>query len=340
MVEPNQLPPYLMRWDHTQSRRFTDEVVTTRHRLEELACFDDASLCGMIDRTPAASMTIEALGRDCRYPSQWYPVSVSNADGNSLIALIGSGGCELRIHLLTHPALHEAVDRLAIEMGECDQTITVSQTAGQLRIAAPGSSLPLECDMVGRVIWQIRGTARYRVYPRTQETISTRMIEDVLSGRRVDALHYDPAFERDAEEYVIEPGQMIAVPAKRPFRLVSTEGFGTYLTTRYATSALEGENQVHRANRLIRRLCSYPLTGQSQNAAAFAKRALIAGVDRLRRSKPPFLDDWSGITPAVGDQRIVESSMPSSALAGQSEPPVVLATSLKTTAATNVAMEN
>ncbi len=342
-------PRYLIRWDYSRDRNFCSEPVAMGHRLGELPFFTDEALSSAIDRHPRSSLSVATMGDNPAHPNQWRCGAVGRYGGAELLQLIRRG----RLHLCLAQGPVETqrvIDRLAAEMVECQPGLRILATGGQLNIASPSASQYYHYDTLPTVLWQIRGTRRVFVYPQSEPWVNEKTIEELAAGRRIDTIYYEPAFDQQACQLTIEPGQAIALPAQTPYRIENISGLSVALATRYCSPKDNRRNRIHRANRILRRLLPCRLDAQRlRGAGAACKLALASlldlktsaskhgrlvasgGVGSHRSTEPTFVVD-AGAENCVGDQQSRDEA--------PKQDNVVLHTTIETPASTAAMLEN
>jgi hypothetical protein len=143
-------------------------------------------------------------------------------------------------------------------------------------------------DVPGQSLWQIRGRKRVWVYPARAPFLPARAIENIVLNRAADTdLTYDSAFDKEAESFVLSPGDMVTWPRNCPHRVVNEDCVNVSFTTEHWTRDLRAGYATDYANGLLRPwFGGRDLPRDTQGLAFYAKFALTGGHKLMRRLVP------------------------------------------------------
>lgn len=142
-------------------------------------------------------------------------------------------------------------------------------------------------DAPPNILWHMQGKKRVWVYPAHDERFATQeSLEKVFSRERNEDLPYSPAFDRFAEVYDLEPGQVLTWPQNGPHRVQNLEGVNVSLSTEHYTSEAQKREWVYAANRFFRSSWHLPTRSTSiDGPAAHAKTFLFRALRKLKMKR-------------------------------------------------------
>lgn len=153
-------------------------------------------------------------------------------------------------------------------------------------ISSPGSRTHYHADIHTGSCWHIRGRKRFYVYPATPPFVKKHDMEDVfLHGVEVD-LPYEPWFDRHAQVFDLEPGQMLHWPHHAPHRVENLGSLNISLLVEYRTRETFRHVVAMRANAILRRKFGIEAASVETSGLSFwGKFALQALMRRTRTVK-------------------------------------------------------
>jgi hypothetical protein len=102
-------------------------------------------------------------------------------------------------------------------------------------------------------LFHVRGRKRFWVYSFTERFVFQEMMEEIYGCAMDEEVPYSPEFDKDATEYELVPGDMLAWPQNAPHRIENLDSLNVSLSTRYHTDESEQRKLVYNANRFFRR---------------------------------------------------------------------------------------
>ncbi len=282
------MAPQSLLKDWTNDDFFTLErgVVLAQHGLVETGLFSDENLARILDNHPDSELTISTMGDDpTRF--EWWEGDRNGVSGEQIIRLVHAGRLWLNVRRILEfdREIREAVDAMYAEMEAKAPGFKAEQRSANLLISSSTAIVPYHVDMPVNMLWHIRGRKRVWVYPHFDlRFVSQTVLEKVCAGELSEDVPYDPAFDRFALVFDVEPGQLLTWPQLTPHRVQNLGGFCVSLSTEHKNPRARRRINVHEANYWLRRNCG--LFGKSVSVdgwKAHAKQALIRGVRVMRR---------------------------------------------------------
>ncbi len=302
MSETSFHPYYLLRWDFSREQTIDRDVVHATHRLTDLPCFSAPGLQRLLRRIPADAFQVHATGDNAAHATQWQTCALGDATPEEIVDTASRGRLWIDAANIQRydQQLAGIVDRLSRELMECHVGLRIIDPQADLILCSPQSQHYYGCDAVPSVLLHLRGRVRLWIYPNGKRFIDQRDHERIAQGRQFQRLYFEPAFDRHAQVYQIEPGQMISWPQPMPYRIQTTEGLSVCLRLKFQTSRSLRQNNVHLVNRWLRklrldRLCAHRIEGISASlkhvfASLLAHHAQNPGG---REPEPTFVLDPS-----------------------------------------------
>lgn len=284
MLQQDNAPRYLVRWDYNQLEQIDQTVVEFSHRLRELSELSVEAIEDTVNRYPSNDLIMSHTGNEPSYPSQLQFGDIGKISGHELIKCLSQGSMSLRIRNLCkndHP-LDSTIQRLRHELVECQPGLRLLSHEGDLHVSSPRSQSYFSTSFDHQVIWQVQGRSTVLTYPQELKFIRDISLESIASGQRFDHHYFEPRFDEYATVTEIEPGQAITIPSLTPFRIVHGNLRVVALRTCHATADSLQAHRVYRANRLLRAYLPGCFRGHSR-LERFMKSKLIEFVDRMKR---------------------------------------------------------
>jgi hypothetical protein len=279
-----ETPNCLLRWDRQRHDRLLGGMVSTTHRLSELAIFSDSGLATMLDQYPATAMVVTTMGDNPAYPSELRYGAFDGFSGRDWIDMIRRGRLSLRLSDVVgqHQGLSEVVRQLWGEMRAHQPEIDSDSHHSDLWICSPYTMHYLSVAPQPTLFWQIRGSRRVVCYPSREPFVLSQTLEQIVTDNQSQLLYYEPAFEQQSRVVELVPGDVVGLPQHTPHRSANSGTLSITLTTRYGSRRREPRSQILLANRLLNSYWPRPHRSTSiRGPAALAKRSMQSVVNRF-----------------------------------------------------------
>lgn len=287
-------------WTTAQYQALEKEVLLAPHRLHESGLFDDENLIRMLDRHPLRDLGINTMGATAsRF--EWREGDRNGVPSDVLLQLVKRGRLwiNLRNVLLHHPDCRDAINAMYDELEANSPGFKADQRSANLLISSPGALVHYHLDVPVNMLWHIRGVKRVWVYPLSSRFVSQENLEGICAGAMVEDLPFDPEFDKAAQVFDVQPGQMLTWPQNTPHRVTNLEGMNVSLSTEHKNVRALRQVNVHLANRYLRGKWGLPCRSMSVDGpAAHAKQFLIRLVRRYDklRSAPVMMGNKYPVT--------------------------------------------
>lgn len=251
----NTTDPVFPDWPPTAAAGWGHDRLCLRHRWHADPLFRPAALAALIERYPAEHYALVRTTRRGESRRHWREGDLGDFRGAEVIDAIARGSMWLNlrnVHLVdgryaallesAYAELRERVpgfDPAALRMG--------------ILISSPGVQVHYHADLPGQALWQIAGRKRVYVYPAREPYLPAEALETIaLTGVEV-SMAYDPAFDREATLFELEPGQMLHWPLNAPHRVDNHDCLNISVTTEHWTPMIRRSQMVTMANGVLRR---------------------------------------------------------------------------------------
>ncbi|GIW96706.1 MAG: hypothetical protein KatS3mg111_0039 [Pirellulaceae bacterium] len=282
----------LQDWTNDDFLMLERGVISAHHGLLETGLFTDDHLIRILDNHPDSELTLSTMGDDAT-KFEWYEGERGGVGGSDLLRLVQQGKLWLNVRRVLdfHPELREVVDAMYDEMEARCPGFKAEDRSANLLISSNRAMVPYHVDMPVNMLWHLRGRKRVWVYPHFDfRFVSQVVLEKVCAGELSEDVPFDPAFDRYALVFDVEPGQLLTWPQLTPHRVQNLEGLCVSLSTEHKNPRAKRRINVHEANHWLRkhfgRFCK---STDVDGWKAHAKQALMRSVRiarRLLRGKP------------------------------------------------------
>ena len=258
----------------------------TRHRLHQTGLFSEEALIKLIDSYPRSLLQAFTMGTDPEKMDELQPVDTAGVTGAEIFEALKIGRLWfklLRIYQWKGPyanVIRQVYDEL---QGKCPGFKPVDYSANLL-FGSPGSQVYFHADGKPNMLWHICGKKRFWLYPAgNTRLVSQESMENIFENVQDEEVPYSTEFDRYAEQYDLEAGDLLSWPQNSPHRVCITEGVSVSITTFYQTDESIRREHIYGANRLLRQTLKLrTLSTKESGAGAFVKETMYRACRRTR----------------------------------------------------------
>ncbi len=277
-------------WSDEVQRHWNQRPMRLQHHLHEHPALQLDALAALVESYPRSHYALVHTSRQGDGRPRWREGELGGTPGQAVIDAIAGGSLWLNLRQ-AHDRAPAYADLLQQAYGEIATRLPGFE-AGALKmgilISSPRAQVHYHCDLPGQLLWQIHGRKRVWVYPAAAPCLQADWLEDIAYTGFEFSLVYDPAFERMAMVFDLEPGQMLTWPLNAPHRVENADCLNVSVTTEHWTPENRRAQKMHLANAVLRhRLGWRPRSRALVGPGYWAKAALQAA---WRRSP------WAGQT--------------------------------------------
>jgi hypothetical protein len=277
-------------WHDEVRGSWNQRPMRLQHHLHEHPALQLDALARLIESYPRSDYALVHTSRHGDGRSRWREGDLGGTPGREVIDAIAGGSLWLNLREANArgPAYAQLLEQAYAEIAAQVPGFSAGALKMGILISSPRAQVHYHCDLPGQLLWQIHGRKRVWIYPPEPPFLQPQWLEDIAYTGFEFALVYDPAFDRQALVFDLEPGQMLTWPLNAPHRVENADCLNVSVTSEHWTPENRRAQKMHLANAVLRhrlglRARSRALSGPSY----WAKAALQAA---WRRSP------WAGST--------------------------------------------
>lgn len=227
------------------------------HQYHTLPLSQKDYLVDLLDNYPRQWLQVFTMGTDPCQRQDWQSVDVpAHVTGEDIWQAVERGRFWLNIIHITDVSADFAdmVSGMYEHLAEhCKHLAGPRADFSTLLLSSPGSQLYYHLDAAPNMLWNLRGTERFWLYPAMDTRFAPQdFLEKIYADEIEEEMPYDPAFDKAATCYTLQPGQVASWPHNAPHRVEYID-LSVSLATSYYTPVLERRRRVQLANRYILR---------------------------------------------------------------------------------------
>lgn len=245
-----------MNWSGVNVSRFGLEPQCITHKMHEHPLFSNAALARLIEKSARNNYYVNTMDITSHNVRARREGEIRDLSGEAAIDAVARG--RLWIMLLkpeeVEPAYQDLVDELYAEMAEQVPGFKPYGQKMSILISSPNIQVYYHCDVPGQTLWQVRGNKHVYVYPNASPYIDRASLERIVLGESHEiSMPYEESFDKGAEVYDLQPGQMLHWPLNAPHRIVNGNCLNVSFTTEHFTTEIRRSFVSNYANGVLRR---------------------------------------------------------------------------------------
>jgi len=272
-------------WEPKHERLFGHEIVRLNHRLRETGLFSREAVGRLIERCPAEELGIESMNEDTNNPHRLYGIR-GEASGMDVIAAIEKGRiwANIRRVMAWAPEYKTLLDDIFAEFERRMPGFRTFKRNMGVLVSSPDANVFYHADIQGQSLWQIEGTKRVYLYPRSSAFMDGAQIEKILLRETDETMRYQPWFDEYATVIDLEPGQMITWPLYAPHRVHNHDCLNISVTMEHWDREIWNSYAVHYGNGVLRRTIGLGnLSGEARGLHVYPKAAAAFAWKKMGR---------------------------------------------------------
>lgn len=269
-------------WSADTARRWASEPLRLKHRLHTDPLFSMDALAELIDSYPRQHYSLVQVGT----PGQrrlWREGEIGKLSGARVIDSIANGRMWLNLRNVSavDKRFRALLDQLFGEIAERVPGFSAFSSTMGILISSPKAEVYYHMDLPGQSLWQIHGKKRVYVYPAEPPFRRDEDLERIALYQLEIDIPFDPTYDRYAQVFEIEGGEMLHWPLNAPHRVENLDCLNVSMTTEYWTEPIRRSQMINLANGILRhKLGVTPRSRSIAGPGFWAKAALQAGVKR------------------------------------------------------------
>lgn len=241
-------------WEQKHESLFGEQLIKLNHSLIETGLFSRDAVARLIEACP-----LEHLGIEMREKQNGRLGTIMGARGNvsgaETLDAIERGKIWMNIRRIMDwsPEHKRVLDRMFGEFESRVPGLTTSKRNMGVLVSSPNAQVLYHTDIQGQTLWQIEGTKRVTLYPRSDSFITGQDIEKILLREAIEDLNYEQWFEDYAWVVDLAPGEVISWPLYAPHKVNNHDCLNISVTTEHWTREIWNAYAVHYGNGVLRR---------------------------------------------------------------------------------------
>jgi hypothetical protein len=246
-----------------------------QHHLHEHPALQLEALGRLIDSYPRSDYALVHTSRHGDGRARWREGDLGGAPGRQVIDTIAQGSLWLNLRSAHErgPAYAGLLEQAYREIAGQVPGFSAGAFKMGILISSPRAQVHYHCDLPGQLLWQIHGRKRVWVYPTAAPCLQPQWLEDIAYTGFEFSLVYDPAFDRMAQVYELQPGQMLTWPLNAPHRVENLDCLNVSVTTEHWTPENRRAQKVHLANAVLRHRLGLQPRGRSISGPGYWAKA-------------------------------------------------------------------
>lgn len=280
------LKPIITDWTADKIADFGSKSLHFRHRAHETGLFSDARLARLIERSPRENYYVNTMPPGAKDRSARREGEIRGLKGEEVLKAVREG--QIWILLLypeqTNSEYGVLLDQVYDEMTEHVPGLGVIKKKISILVSSRNIPVFYHCDLAGQTLWQVRGQKTVYVYPNKPPYLMQPNLERiVLNEAHEISLPYESAWDRDAEVFTINPGDMLHWQLNAPHRIQNGPDFSVSFTTEHVTNAVRRNYAVHFGNGIIRRTLGMQNLSTSTSGPSYLMKLWAMAVAKALR---------------------------------------------------------
>jgi len=279
-----------IQWTPEEYASFGLIAQVNKHNYHEYPLFTDEALINLLDNYPRRWLQAFTMGDDPTDSSDWQCVDIDDAStGEDLWRAVNAGRIWFNVtHIEKYSKEYEAlIDGMYQHIGShCAHLQNPKANYSTLLISSPKAQVYYHLDAEPNMLWHLRGQKKIWVYPAMDtKFVPQNYIEDIYAGEIDENLPFDPSFDLEAKEYILQPGDVASWPHNGPHRIVN-DNLNVSLATSYYTPIVYKRQYVQLANRFLLRNMGIKQRGmQEDGLVPSLKRFSYRTINKVRPFK-------------------------------------------------------
>lgn len=245
----------LISWPEAAAGNFGREPLQLAHTLHQSPLFTDAALARLIEGSKRENYYVNTMDVTAHNVKSRREGAIVDTSGADVLDAVRNGQIWILIQNPEEvdPAFGEILEGVYREMADTVPGFRPFRTKMTVLISSPNIQVYYHCDVPGQTLWQVRGNKSVYVYPNHAPFLEQAALERIVLGEAHEiSLRYDPAFDKDAIVYDLQPGQMLHWPLNAPHRIVNADCMNVSFTTEHFTDDIRRQYFVNYANGILR----------------------------------------------------------------------------------------
>ncbi len=261
------------------------KITGFEHNFLESGLFSDEKLVALIENYPREHYVFTTMTAKGDKP-EWFNGDFNNVSGEFILEAIKKGRfwLNLRRFDLNAPEYADLVNTGFVRMNKANSSFHTSRHHSSLLISSPGARVLYHADVPMVALWHVRGKKKIWIYDAdNKEHLPDEVLESIVLRETEEEIPYNQAWDADAQEIALNPGQAVTWPHNAPHRVDNLEGLNVSITSEYFTPHSMKRYGVTYTNGLLRRKLQLLPQGIHTKGILPLAKCIVAGV--VKKSK-------------------------------------------------------
>lgn len=277
----------LTNWTNQHRDNFFTTPMKAKHRLEDSGMFTDEALAALIERHPLHLIDVCTMGENTEKPNAFRTGDFRGLSGAQLVKAAQDGDVWINLRQVTneHTDYSKLLEATFTELKTRVPELDVRGPKGGILISSKKTRVPYHADQTITLLWHIRGTKRFYVYPSKGDFLPDHAYESIILQETTEDVPYRAEFDDQATVLRLEPGELAIWPLNAPHK-VENETFCVSLTVECPTRESAFRNSVFYANGVLRRKLGMRPSFAASSSAGRMTKAVMGAAMRKANYQP------------------------------------------------------
>ncbi len=238
-------------WSEKEYKNFSKEIQLLKHDYHKSELFSDEALVELLDNYPRTWLQCYTMGTNPENHNEWTPVHIAECTGLEIMQALKKG--RIWINAVNIDQYNKEYGELIAQIYKkiainCPHIHNLRNAFNALLISSPGIQVYYHMDTDPNMLWHIRGTKKFWVYPARDDRFTPHnYIEEIIAHERHENMPYERWYDDHAYTVTLEGGQAVSWPQHSPHR-VENVTVNISLTSSYESSQSRRLVGVYGAN--------------------------------------------------------------------------------------------
>ena len=242
-------------WKSESANLLGKQPVQLTHSLQCHPLFSETTLTRVLSRLDRSDYYVNTMNVDAHDASSRREGELAGLSGEAIFQAVRQGRLWI---LIQNPGKAETgyqdlLKSIYEEMHSHRPDFKSKFHKLTILISSPHVQVYYHCDIPGQTLWQVQGEKRVHLYPNKPPFLQQSNLEKIALGEAHEiSLPYNPAFDKHAQVFNLQPGRMLHWPLNAPHRIVNGDSMNISFTTEHFTPSERRSYYVNYANGLLR----------------------------------------------------------------------------------------
>lgn len=284
-------------WQSEDAQVWGRVPLCASHSLHQSPLFERDTLSALIDAYPREHYSIIKMGAQGGKERYWHEGEVAALSGAEILAAVEAGRFWLNLRCTDQvdPRYRTVLDQMFAEVERNTGQSDCRHRSLGILVSSPNAQVYYHCDLPNQSLWQISGRKTVWVYPPVEPFLSGEDLEKISVFELEVDMTYHEWFDRHAQRFDLEPGQMLHWPLNAPHRITNHDCLNISVTTEYWAEDARRRLRVNMGNGTLRYRFGMTPHSRATSGVGFVAKSLLHSVmsrtgwlERVRSERKPI----------------------------------------------------